>query len=301
MLMSQAGTIQSPRDREVALARIFSPSIYKDIATRGKSPAFSRLAEQCGMFSQGSLGNVADVFELAFRELKRGNRPEYIYKAVLAQKTVLGVHNLNTATLLSEFRAGSSKADIVVVNGTTTVYEVKSERDKLSRLPSQISDYLSVFGRVNVIVAEKHIEYVEKTLPEIVGILCLTRRNQISIVRQGLDNSGNVQSSSIFNSLSLSEASKVLVELGICVPVVPNTQLYSELAKIFNDLPGKVVHEASVKVLRDCRSQTHLKEFLSELPQSLKVNALTTPVRVKDRSRVLETLDLPIETAKKWI
>lgn len=301
MLMSQELTSQNPKDREVALARLFSPSIFKDIATRGKSSAFSRLAEQCGIFSQGSIGNVADAFDFAFRELKRGNRSEYIYKAVLAQKTVLGVHNLNTATLLSEFRAGSSKADIVVVNGTTTVYEVKSERDKLSRLPSQISDYLKVFGKVNVIVAEKHIEYAEKALPEIVGILSLTKRNQISTIRQGLDNSSNVQSLSIFNSLSLNEASKVLVELGIRVPVVPNTQMYSELAKIFEDLPGKVVHEASVKVLRGSRSQTHLRDFLAELPQSLKVSALTTPVRVRDRSRVLKTLDLPIETAKKWI
>jgi len=299
--MSQARTIQPPGDRDVALARIFSPSIYREFATKGRSPAFARLADQCEMLNQDGFGTVADVFERAFHELAYGNRPEYVYKAVLAKKTILGVHNLNTAALLSEFRAGSSKADVVVVNGTTTVYEVKSERDKLCRLSGQISDYLKVFGRVNVIVAEKHIEEAKKRLPEIVGIHRLTRRNQISIVRKALDNSSNVQAPAIFNSLSLKEASRVLTELGIRIPVVPNTQLYSELAKIFDGLPGKAVHEASVKILKASRSQTHLKEFVSELPQSLRVNALTTPVRVKDRSRVLETLGLPVKTAKKWI
>ncbi len=299
--MSHAQTRERQGDRDVALARIFSPSIYRELATKGRSPALSRLAGQCALFDQVGHGNVADLFEQAFSDLKRGNRSEYVYKAALAKKTILGIHNLNTAALLSEYRAGSSKADIVVVNGTTTVYEVKSERDKLCRLPGQIADYLKVFGRVNVILAEKHVEEATKILPESVGIHCLTSRNQISVVREGLDNSNDVKSSAIFNSLSVREASAVLKELGINTPSVPNTQLYSELAKIFENMPGKTVHEATVKVLKASRSQSHLKNFISGLPSSLKVNALTTPLRIRDRSRVLETLGLPVETAKKWI
>lgn len=299
--MGHAQTRGRQGDRDSALARIFSPSIYRELATKGRSPALSRLAGQCALFDQTEHGSVADLFDHAFSELNRGKRSEYVYKAALAQKTILGVHNLNTAALLSEYRVGSSKADIVVVNGTTTVYEVKSERDKLCRLPGQIEDYLKVFGRVNVILAEKHVEEAKKILPESVGIHRLTSRNQISVVREGLDNSNNVISSAIFNSLSLREASDVLMELGINTPSVPNTQLYSELAKIFESIPGKTVHEATVSVLKASRSQTHLKNFISGLPSSLKVNALTIPVRIKDRSRVLKTLGLPAETAKKWM
>ncbi|UQG54043.1 sce7726 family protein [Marinobacter sp. M3C] len=299
--MNQVKTTQRQAVRDVALARIFSPSIYKELAAKGRSPALSRLARQCTLFDQVGCGSIGDLFEYAFLRLKQGNRSEYVYKAALAKKTILGIHNLNTAALLSEYRAGSSKADIVVVNGTTTVYEVKSERDKLCRLSGQISDYLQVFGRVNVVLAAKHIADAENLLPEIVGIHCLTKRNQISVVREGQDNSNNILSSALFNSLSLREASEVLIELGIRTPSVPNTQLYTELAKIFDSLPGKIVHEASVKVLKISRSQSYLKDFISGLPSSLKVNALTTPLRIKDRSRVLETLGLPIETAKKWI
>jgi hypothetical protein len=299
--MSHERTIKRSGDRDVALARIFSPAIYRDLASKGRSPAFTRLADQCALFDQNGCLSVGDLFEHAFFKLRQGNRSEYVYKAALAKKTILGIHNLSTATLLSEFRAGFSKADIVVVNGTTTVYEVKSERDKLCRLQGQISDYLKVFGRVNVILAEKHVEDAKNILPEVVGIHRLTYRNQISVVREGSDNSTNVSPSAIFSSLSVREASDVLKELGISVPDLPNTQLYSELAMIFEKLPGLDVHEASVKVLKASRSQSHLKNFISGFPNSLKVNALTIPLRVQDRSRVLETLSLPVETARKWI
>ncbi|MEI9986083.1 MAG: sce7726 family protein [Aliidongia sp.] len=52
----------------------------------------------------------------------------------VTQKILMGKHSLRTASMLNEFRAGSCKADLVILNGTATVYEIKSERDSLTRL-----------------------------------------------------------------------------------------------------------------------------------------------------------------------
>lgn len=292
---------QSRGDDGVALARIFSPSIYKELAAKGRSSALARLAYQSALVHKKVDSSVGELFERAFRALrKEDNRSEYVYKSALAQKTVLGVHNLNTAALLSEFRAGSSKADIVVVNGTTTVYEVKSERDKLERLPGQIADYLSVFGRVNVILAEKHLRNAEQILPSSVGILRLTKRNQISTLREARDNVENLVSSAIFQSLSVKEASAIITDIGMEIPNVPNTLLYSKLSKIFDSLPADVVHKAFVKVLKRTRSQQSLKGFVESLPSSLRATALTTPLRVKDRTRMLNVLSMPVRNLEKW-
>lgn len=46
---------------------------------------------------------------------------------VIANKILLGKHSLNTSHMLSEFRVGYNKADVVIINGTSSVYEIKSE------------------------------------------------------------------------------------------------------------------------------------------------------------------------------
>lgn len=300
--MESITQIQFREEDNAALARLFSPSIFRELASKGRSAALARLASQSLLIHKQAGTSIGDFFEHAFHALKKEkNRSEYVYKTILAQKTVLGVHNLNTATLLSEFRAGSSKADVVVVNGTTTVYEVKSERDKLERLPGQISDYLKVFGRVNVVVAEKHLKNAEQILPASVGILRLTKRAQISTVRKAADNISNLVSSAIFQSLSVKEASEIAAALGREIPDVPNTQLYAELNQIFKGLPADLVHQALVEVIRKTRSQRSLRDFVESLPPSLRANALTTPLKVNDRLRMLGVLGMPLKTIEKWI
>lgn len=43
--------------------------------------------------------------------------------------------------MIPEFNVGASKADLAVFNGTSTVYEIKSEIDSTERLKSQMGDY----------------------------------------------------------------------------------------------------------------------------------------------------------------
>ncbi len=104
---------------------------------------------------------VRNVFETAFSLLKReGSRHEYIYKSALTHKVLLGMHSLQTASMINGFRVGDCKADVVILNGTATVYEVKSKRDSLTRLERQIATYATMFAKVYVIAAEGRINAV---------------------------------------------------------------------------------------------------------------------------------------------
>ncbi|WP_142763968.1 sce7726 family protein, partial [Klebsiella pneumoniae] len=83
----------------------------------------------------------------------------------------------------NEFRIGSCKADLIILNGTGTVYEIKSERDSLSRLHNQITNYRKAFGKIYVIAGSEHIDDVLKTTESTIGVLSLTRWNRISTIR----------------------------------------------------------------------------------------------------------------------
>src|ERR1700689_2129367 len=103
--------------------------------------------------------------------------------------------------MLNEFRVGECKADLAILNGTATVYEVKSERDSLSRLERQVAAYAKVFARVYVIAAKDHISGVIASVPRDVGVLQLTSRKQISTLREAADQPEHTSPAAIFDSI----------------------------------------------------------------------------------------------------
>ena len=106
------------------------------------------------------------MFDAAFATLRQsGLRNEYVYKAALTHRVLMDKHSLRTACMLSEFRVGECKADIAILNGTTTVFEIKSERDLLMRFERQIDAYRRVFASVYVIAGENHVEAVLRAAP----------------------------------------------------------------------------------------------------------------------------------------
>jgi len=65
---------------------------------------------------------------------------------------------------------GGIRADIAVVNGKLVGYEIKTEKDTLSRLPSQIQAYNEVFEKAFIIVSENHLANALKLIPDWWGI-----------------------------------------------------------------------------------------------------------------------------------
>ena len=285
-----------------ALARFFSAGVFRELGKYGSSPLFARLLLDSGISEILSTDDtVRTAFDTAFSLLKRKqNRHEYIYKAAIAHKLLLGTHSLNTAAMLTEFRVGQCKADVVILNGTSTVYEIKSERDTLSRLVSQIAAYQTVFAVTNVIIGRNHLEEVLNILPEQVGILVLNDRYQISTIRLGTEDLSRINARAIFNVLRRHEAEKVIEAAGRVVPNVPNTMQYRTIGKIFENLTPSEAHREMVSVLRSTRSQRQLKFALDELPMSLQAAALSTRLKPRDYENVFSSLDVPITQAAAW-
>ncbi len=69
---------------------------------------------------------------------------------------------------------GTVRVDIAVVNGTLKGYEIKSERDTLTRLSAQATAYNRIFDTVTVVVAERHLRAAAAIIPEWWGIQVAT-------------------------------------------------------------------------------------------------------------------------------
>ncbi len=285
-----------------ALTRLFSVAVFREMAKKGQSGLFQRLIGQTELIDHvGQCATVGDAFDAAFDVLKiAGHRDEYIYRAAITQKILIGTHSLRTAAMLNEFRVGRSKADLVILNGTATVYEIKSERDSLARLASQVEDYRRVFARVNVIASEGHIPGVLDVVPNDVGVMCLSKRYRISTVRKAQDCSARICPATVFESLRMAEGTTILRAMGERVPDVPNTQKHVAVRDLFTKLDPHALHLEMVRTLKQSRNLASLSDYVDRLPKSLQAAALSIQVRSSEHARLIKATATPLRTAMTW-
>lgn len=70
---------------------------------------------------------------------------------------------------------GRSRVDVALIDeGKLHGFEIKSKKDNLSRLPTQLGDYLAVFDRLTVVIGVKHLTGVLHEIPEWCGVLVAT-------------------------------------------------------------------------------------------------------------------------------
>lgn len=298
----QRGAVIHSAAQLSALTRLFSAAVFRELAKKGRSGLFRRLIAETELDQRcGANTTVGDSFDSAFDILKvSGQRDEYVYRAAISHKILTGTHSLRTASMLNEFRAGSCKADLVILNGTATVYEIKSERDSLVRLANQIENYKRVFAKVNVIASEGHVEGVLATVPDDVGVMCLSKRYRISTVREAVDCPARICPVTVFESLRTAEAAAILKAMGVAVPQVPNTQRHAVLRHLFATLDPAALHVEMVRTLKRTRNLAPLGDLVDRLPESLLAAALSVSVRRADHPRLVDAIATPLQAAMAW-
>lgn len=285
-----------------AYGRMFSSAVVRELGQRGQSGLFARLLESTGAAASLEPGaTIGDGFDYAFRALRSlGNRDEYVYRSAITQKILLGRHNLYTASMLGEARVGSNKADVVVFNGTSTAYEIKSERDSLVRLRNQVTAYGDVFAAVNVVTSPSHLHKVFREVPAEVGVIVLTERFTLRIEREAAVDPARTKPPAILDFVRVDEASAILHKLGVEFPDVPNTQLRSSLRELFSYQDPVQVHNAMVTSLKASRSRSAAAEYINSIPMSLHAAMLTLKMNDASALKVRDATRLPIGAALAW-
>ena len=259
-----------------SIGRIFTPVVMDSLALKGHSGYLTEVCANSGLLEQTDPSiPLSQFFDWIYNILFKNYRNEYIYKNAIANKILLGKHSLNTSHMLMEFRIGKCKADAVVINGTSTVYEIKSEFDSFARLENQIKAYYQIFDHINVTTSNSQTTKLKSILPDAVGILVLTDRNTISTIRESKSNKKNINLDTLFDSLRKKEYVKVVEEYYETIPNVPNTQIYRECKKLFCKIPPETAHDLTMDTLRKRNNTRVLKEFITKAPASLSAYALS--------------------------
>ena len=143
-----------------------------------------------------------------------------------------------SALVLEEvgIRHGAARVDFLVVNGLLHGFELKSDRDNLSRLENQIQIFSSVLDRVTLVVGYRLVDKALRMVPEWWGVKLanLGKRGAIHF-RDARTPKNNpcVEKEAVVKLLWQDQALQVLEELGADVGVRSKTrkEIYARLVE----------------------------------------------------------------------
>ena len=276
------------------LSTLFSRPVVRRLTSEAGLASALHILEQNHLLTEEVRSQpLSSFFEEAYRILLKHYRCEYLYKNALVSKILIGRHSSRTASCESELLVRDSKVDLLVTNGTSIAFEIKSELDNLDRLDSQISSYAEAFDLVYVVTYEQVLSRVISSVPGWVGILELTPRYTIRTVRMAQSNIGNLNQGTIFDILRSEEYLRSIRRCFGEVPRVPNTRRYCECKRIFVTLDKHTAHDQLVTSLKGRSRWAGREEAVSKSPHSLKFHALEgsiTPEHLMVLGRSMESL-----------
>jgi hypothetical protein len=291
-------SVTAGRGRTVAserLATTFSPAVLRGLAKEdieAVKPRVSALAQMDNVLNDTTLG---EAFDMAFRHLSDNYRNEYYFKTQLISKIVFGRHSPRTAAAMLEVPMGRSCADLMILNGTSSIYEIKTDYDDFGRLASQIESYTTRADLVHVVVSESRGEAAERRLPSTVGVLVLRASGALATVRPSASHLDLMQSDHLFQLLRTAEAADIMCRVtGLDVAGLPTGRAWPLLREQFAQLATADAHREVVDQLR--RRGTHAGDLLSQagFPKSLRGAAYATQLSRRGTERLLERMLAPV-------
>lgn len=147
----------------------------------------------------------------------------------------------------------TNRADMAVITKNLEIFEIKTSRDNLNRLDSQILSYETAAHFVNVVAATKHVNTVLSRVPAHVGILEIIKIGGTTAIRpvRAATESPKWQASA---ALELLPASEIRARLLGGIGPKSRAEILLQTAA----LPPERQREAVVKFLRErYRASTH--------------------------------------------
>lgn len=210
-----------------------------------------------------------DYIKFIYSELKRQYRNEYIYKNTFINNLLIDKYGVKDTIAINEFRVGNSIADLVMFNGTSKAFEIKTELDSNKRLTGQLADYTKIFKECYIITHESLTEkYLQED--EHIGIIALIERPKSVImheIRTAKENE-NIDSETLIRSIRMPEYKSIVKQYFGELPEMNSFNMFETCRKLMKQIPNEQLNYLFIEELKLRKSNTDIiSTFYNELRQ----------------------------------
>lgn len=251
------------------LSKLFSPPIFKKIVTENDSKFFDEKV-QALLKTTPRETSYLDLIKSFYKSLEKNYRCEYIYKNSIFGE-ILEKYGLKSTLTLNEFKVGESIADLVLLNGSAKIYEIKTELDGLDKLEKQIEDYQKLADQIYIVTDETHATQLQTAYKDsTIGIVLLNKRNKLTIMKDAQSNTRFFDFDTIFKVLRKKEYLELTMSNFNFIPDVPNTKIFRCCYTLLREVDIQEFQKQVVRKLKDRSIQSPNFLISRETPKELK-------------------------------
>lgn len=184
-------------------------------------------------------------FELANELIMQYGRGEKVVKYHLAKQHIDDLDEVS----LFEMKVCNSRLDYARINGSSYVYEIKTENDSVIRLEKQLKDYELIFEFIYIVVHAKHLEKVLTLAKNKIGIISYELKNGEyveSLIRPATKNK-SVQKKATVEQLTGDQLKRLLIDSGFSASGKNVEQLRNKVMKVIPKQQVLMFFKESVK------------------------------------------------------
>ena len=272
----QQSSIQKERLR--SYASIFSSTSFAQLL---KTKDYDFINKKIERYDQNKLGKkfntYSEYIQYIYNSLKKEYRCEYIYKNEIINELLLKKYGTENTVVINEFKVGNSVADMVLFNGTSKAFEIKTELDSERRLNGQLIDYTKIFKECYIVthesLIEKYLNVSEKT--GLIAIVKHGRSFKMEEIKKA-QISDDIDAEVLMRSLRTQEYKNIIINHFGCLPDVSNFQMFNACKLQMKEIPNSVLHGLFISELKKRASNTQLlSTYFKELRQlclSMKIS-----------------------------
>jgi len=206
-----------------------------------------------------------DYIQYVYHQLQKKYKNEYIYKNTFLNRLLIEKYGIKNTVAINEFRVGNSIADIVMFNGTSKAFEIKTELDTNKRLGSQLTDYLKLFKECYVIT---HESLTNKYLREDgqIGIIELIERPKSVSMREVRKAKVNkvIDPEILIRSIRTVEYKNIIKKYYGELPKMNSFNMFEICAEKMKYIPSDILHKLFINELKKRKSNTFIIEMFHE-------------------------------------
>lgn len=269
---------------------VFSRGIIQDVV---KFNDCSRLNDYAAAYSVPSAVSYLDFMIQAYSELKKSYRCEYVFKNELLRRLLSHYRGASTVAF-SEFRVGDAIADMVLVNGESRVFEIKTEYDTPKRLERQMSEYCKVFDKCYLVVPREKAEEYSHIVSEETGIIAVSyERGRVCMDQEYRPATKNTEmdASVLMRTLRTPEYKNIVKSFYGSLPDVTDFEMFEVCEQMMGNIPSS---ELSVLFKREIKKRKSYMDELRGVPVPIRQACLAMNLKPQEMEELIENLSNPI-------
>lgn len=267
----------------------FSRSAFIDVLNFNDYSHFNWLVSKYDILR---CATYSDLLKKSYSVISKYYRCEYVYKNELI-KLLLKKYGTRNSVYFNEFRVGNSIADMVMFNGESKSFEIKTEYDTPRRLDKQMDDYKRFFDKCYIIVPEDKVDEYRDIVESTTGIIAMSRNNGRIILKEirHAEQNERFEFEALMSCLRTEEYKNIVLSLGESLEGIAGYDMYKYCYQVISKANPNELRELFLREIKKRKNNTAL---LRKYPMSIRQMMLSLNLPQDKANKLLEQLNINI-------